>query len=272
LIDIKKDDIQRSLKNNMTEKNIINNHDNNRFNFSNEEDMLIDKDNKASFQSILLIRRFGKNQFNKKLIYATVISGKLDISDKLLIMPSLKESEIESIEINYNKITQINESQEIAIILKHTSEELNFNQDNNIIYSFSNNINLNEYKNNLVKTHLKNDIKKNIIESINGKFLYLGERKLKKNSTVNINYKGFIFSLYINEFELIDNDIKAEDNIKKDEFLIKGKNYKILFKPVNQIYFENIYWTHKDDSRFLARGKYYSLEGLGEFLAINISQ
>jgi len=43
-------------------------------------------------------------------------------------------------------------------------------------------------------------------------------------------------------------------------------------KPVTQIYFENIYWNYKNDSSFVVRGNYYSVDAIGDFIKIKINE
>ncbi len=228
----------------------------NRFYFSSDKEFLTNNkdisNSNDSFKAILLTRKINKNKFNKKLIYAKVISGCLDNSDYLLFMPNLNISEINSININYQGVNTAHASSEITILLKRDYLSLELERDINIIYAFNDEIQINDYINNLVKKNLKLNKKEDNIDSVDAVFEYLGKPNLKKHSRINIDFKGFTFTLYIENFEKIDlddfhNSNKIQDNkVNEDEYMVKGNKYKILLKPVTKIYFENIYWEYQN--------------------------
>ncbi len=125
---------------------------------------------------------------------------------------------------------------------------------------------------NLVKTHLKEEKKSDIISSVEANLDYFGNSNLKLLSRVNVDYKGFSMCFYIESFERLLSTTELKIDVEQKDCLVKGKKYKVLLKPVtNTTYFENIYWNHKNDSTFVVRGKYYSVDAFGELARINLN-
>jgi len=250
------------------------NTDINRFIFSKDQPQQKSgkKPIKASFSAIILTRKLNKKFLDKKLVSATVVSGRLESNHILLSLPNLQHTKIDSLQINYNKISIANEGDEVSLLLNKNIDELQLDKETNIFFAFSDQAKLNQYSNDLVKTHLKQEKKSDIISSVEANLDYFGNSNLKLLSRVNVDYKGFSMCFYIESFERLLSTTELKIDVEQKDCLVKGKKYKVLLKPVtNTTYFENIYWNHKNDSTFVVRGKYYSVDAFGELARINLN-